>query len=103
MIERETSNTFHLASKYEPAGDQPAAIAELVDGVKGGEKAQILLGATGTGKTFTISNVIQEVNKPTLVIAHNKTLAGQLYGEFKEFFPDNAVEYFVSYYDYYQP
>ncbi|NSR39143.1 excinuclease ABC subunit UvrB [Enterococcus faecalis] len=103
MIERETSNTFHLASKYEPAGDQPAAIAELVDGVKGGEKAQILLGATGTGKTFTISNVIQEVNKPTLVIAHNKTLAGQLYGEFKEFFLDNAVEYFVSYYDYYQP
>lgn len=103
MIERETSNTFHLASKYEPAGDQPAAIAELVDGVKGGEKAQILLGATGTGKTFTISNVIQEVNKPTLVIAHNKTLAGQLYGEFKDFFPDNAVEYFVSYYDYYQP
>ncbi len=103
MIERETSNTFHLASKYEPAGDQPAAIAELVDGVKGGEKAQILLGATGTGKTFTISNVIQEVNKPTLVIAHNKTLAGQLYGEFKKFFPDNAVEYFVSYYDYYQP
>lgn len=103
MIERETSNTFHLASKYEPAGDQPAAIAELVDGFKGGEKAQILLGATGTGKTFTISNVIQEVNKPTLVIAHNKTLAGQLYGEFKEFFPDNAVEYFVSYYDYYQP
>lgn len=103
MIERETSNTFHLASKYEPAGDQPAAIAELVDGVKGGEKAQILLGATGTGKTFTISNVIQKVNKPTLVIAHNKTLAGQLYGEFKEFFPDNAVEYFVSYYDYYQP
>ncbi|EGO8126399.1 excinuclease ABC subunit UvrB [Enterococcus faecalis] len=103
MIERETFNTFHLASKYEPAGDQPAAIAELVDGVKGGEKAQILLGATGTGKTFTISNVIQEVNKPTLVIAHNKTLAGQLYGEFKEFFPDNAVEYFVSYYDYYQP
>ncbi|WP_373167054.1 excinuclease ABC subunit UvrB [Enterococcus faecalis] len=103
MIERETSNTFHLASKYEPAGDQPASIAELVDGVKGGEKAQILLGATGTGKTFTISNVIQEVNKPTLVIAHNKTLAGQLYGEFKEFFPDNAVEYFVSYYDYYQP
>ncbi|OSH18737.1 excinuclease ABC subunit B [Enterococcus faecalis] len=92
-----------MASKYEPAGDQPAAIAELVDGVKGGEKAQILLGATGTGKTFTISNVIQEVNKPTLVIAHNKTLAGQLYGEFKEFFPDNAVEYFVSYYDYYQP
>lgn len=103
MIERENSNQFHLVSKYQPDGDQPQAIAELVDGVLGGEKAQVLLGATGTGKTFTISNVIKEVNKPTLVIAHNKTLAGQLYGEFKEFFPDNAVEYFVSYYDYYQP
>jgi excinuclease ABC subunit B len=103
MIQKETSNKFQLVSKYEPSGDQPQAIAELVDGVVGGEKAQVLLGATGTGKTFTISNVIQEVNKPTLVIAHNKTLAGQLYGEFKEFFPNNAVEYFVSYYDYYQP
>jgi excinuclease ABC subunit B len=103
MIERETSNTFDLVSKYQPDGDQPEAINRLVEGVEGGEKAQILLGATGTGKTFTISNVIKEVNKPTLVIAHNKTLAGQLYGEFKEFFPNNAVEYFVSYYDYYQP
>ncbi|MBM7690014.1 excinuclease ABC subunit B [Enterococcus ureilyticus] len=103
MIERETSNTFDLVSKYKPDGDQPEAIKKLVEGIEGGEKAQILLGATGTGKTFTISNVITEVNKPTLVIAHNKTLAGQLYGEFKEFFPNNAVEYFVSYYDYYQP
>ncbi|EOH99007.1 UvrABC system protein B [Enterococcus moraviensis ATCC BAA-383] len=103
MIERETSNTFDLVSKYKPDGDQPEAIKRLVEGIEGGEKAQILLGATGTGKTFTISNVIKEVNKPTLVIAHNKTLAGQLYGEFKEFFPNNAVEYFVSYYDYYQP
>ncbi|OJG28654.1 UvrABC system protein B [Enterococcus caccae] len=103
MIERETSNTFDLVSKYKPDGDQPEAIKRLVEGIEGGEKAQILLGATGTGKTFTMSNVIKEVNKPTLVIAHNKTLAGQLYGEFKEFFPNNAVEYFVSYYDYYQP
>ena len=103
MIERETSNTFDLVSKYKPDGDQPVAIKKLVEGIEGGEKAQILLGATGTGKTFTISNVIKEINKPTLVIAHNKTLAGQLYGEFKEFFPNNAVEYFVSYYDYYQP
>ncbi|MCA5011664.1 MULTISPECIES: excinuclease ABC subunit UvrB [unclassified Enterococcus] len=103
MIERETSNTFDLVSKYQPDGDQPEAIKRLTEGIEGGEKAQILLGATGTGKTFTISNVITEVNKPTLVIAHNKTLAGQLYGEFKEFFPNNAVEYFVSYYDYYQP
>ena len=103
MIERETSNTFDLVSKYQPDGDQPEAIKQIVAGIEGGEKAQILLGATGTGKTFTISNVIKEVNKPTLVIAHNKTLAGQLYGEFKEFFPNNAVEYFVSYYDYYQP
>ncbi|MFD2304933.1 excinuclease ABC subunit UvrB [Enterococcus termitis] len=103
MIQRETSNTFDLVSKYKPDGDQPEAIKKLAEGIEGGEKAQILLGATGTGKTFTISNVITEVNKPTLVIAHNKTLAGQLYGEFKEFFPNNAVEYFVSYYDYYQP
>ncbi|MBO0431447.1 excinuclease ABC subunit UvrB [Enterococcus sp. DIV0660C] len=103
MIERDTSQQFELVSKYQPAGDQPEAIRQLVDGVVGGEKAQILLGATGTGKTYTISNVIKEVNKPTLIIAHNKTLAGQLYGEFKEFFPKNAVEYFVSYYDYYQP
>ncbi|OLN24000.1 excinuclease ABC subunit B [Domibacillus antri] len=94
---------FKLVSKYKPGGDQPAAIAELVSGIESGKKHQTLLGATGTGKTFTISNVIKEVKKPTLVIAHNKTLAGQLYSEFKEFFPDNAVEYFVSYYDYYQP
>src|SRR5690554_7860199 len=94
---------FKLVSGYKPAGDQPKAIKELVEGIKRGEKFQTLLGATGTGKTFTISNVIKEVNKPTLVIAHNKTLAGQLYSEFKQFFPNNAVEYFVSYYDYYQP
>ncbi|WP_236634864.1 excinuclease ABC subunit UvrB [Alteribacter lacisalsi] len=94
---------FELVSKYEPQGDQPGAIKKLVDGIQKKEKFQTLLGATGTGKTFTISNVIKEVNKPTLVIAHNKTLAGQLYSEFKEFFPNNAVEYFVSYYDYYQP
>lgn len=103
MIERVTDNTFDLHSKYQPAGDQPEAITQLADGIVDGKKAQILLGATGTGKTYTISNVIKEVNKPTLIIAHNKTLAGQLYGEFKEFFPNNAVEYFVSYYDYYQP
>lgn len=94
---------FELVSKYKPSGDQPKAIAELVQGIKEGKRFQTLLGATGTGKTFTMSNVIQQVNKPTLVIAHNKTLAGQLYSEFKEFFPNNAVEYFVSYYDYYQP
>ncbi|MGI8385278.1 excinuclease ABC subunit UvrB [Robertmurraya sp. P23] len=94
---------FELVSKYSPQGDQPAAIQRIADGIHNGEKRQTLLGATGTGKTFTISNVIKEVNKPTLVIAHNKTLAGQLYSEFKEFFPNNAVEYFVSYYDYYQP
>jgi excinuclease ABC subunit B len=103
MIERMMDNTFDLHSKYQPAGDQPEAISQLAEGVVGGKKAQILLGATGTGKTYTISNVIKDVNKPTLIIAHNKTLAGQLYGEFKEFFPNNAVEYFVSYYDYYQP
>ncbi|WP_086349092.1 excinuclease ABC subunit UvrB [Candidatus Enterococcus clewellii] len=103
MIERDNSKKFELVSKYQPDGDQPQAIEKLIEGIEGGEKAQILLGATGTGKTFTISNVIKEVNKPTLIIAHNKTLAGQLYGEFKEFFPNNAVEYFVSYYDFYQP
>lgn len=103
MIDRQEHNTFKLVSKYSPSGDQPQAIEALVDNIEGGEKSQILLGATGTGKTYTMSQVISRVNKPTLVIAHNKTLAGQLYGEFKEFFPDNAVEYFVSYYDYYQP
>ncbi|MGG3921758.1 DEAD/DEAH box helicase family protein, partial [Geobacillus thermodenitrificans] len=96
-------NRFQLVSSYQPQGDQPQAIEKLVDGLKRGVKHQTLLGATGTGKTFTISNVIAKVNKPTLVIAHNKTLAGQLYSELKEFFPNNAVEYFVSYYDYYQP
>jgi excinuclease ABC subunit B len=96
-------NEFELISKYTPQGDQPDAIKNLVEGIKEGRREQTLLGATGTGKTFTISNVIKEVNKPTLIIAHNKTLAGQLYSEFKEFFPNNAVEYFVSYYDYYQP
>ena len=94
---------FELYSPYQPQGDQPQAIKELVSGILEGKREQTLLGATGTGKTFTIANVIKEVNKPTLVLAHNKTLAGQLYGELKEFFPNNAVEYFVSYYDYYQP
>lgn len=94
---------FELVSKFNPSGDQPEAIKKLVDGIKNGEKEQVLLGATGTGKTFTIANVIKKVNKPTLVLAHNKTLAGQLYSEFKELFPNNHVCYFVSYYDYYQP
>ena len=94
---------FELVSKYRPSGDQPKAIEELVAGIKAGKKEQVLLGATGTGKTFTIANVIQRTNKPTLVLAHNKTLAGQLYSELKELFPNNHVEYFVSYYDYYQP
>lgn len=94
---------FKLVSKYKPSGDQPNAIKELVDGITSGKKEQVLLGATGTGKTFTIANVIEKVNKPTLVLAHNKTLAGQLYSELKELFPENKVEYFVSYYDYYQP
>ena len=94
---------FKLVSKYKPNGDQPEAIKELVDGINEGRHEQVLLGATGTGKTFTIANVIEKVNKPTLVLAHNKTLAGQLYSEFKELFPENRVEYFVSYYDYYQP
>ncbi|GJM47868.1 excinuclease ABC subunit UvrB [Weissella soli] len=103
MITRQTDHPYHVVSKYEPTGDQPTAIKQLVDGLNKGTKEQILLGATGTGKTFTISNVIAQANKPVLVLSHNKTLAGQLYGEFKEFFPDNRVEYFVSYYDYYQP
>ena len=94
---------FKLVSKYKPNGDQPQAIESLVKGIKEGKKEQVLLGATGTGKTFTVANVIKEVNKPTLVLAHNKTLAGQLYSELKELFPENHVEYFVSYYDYYQP
>jgi excinuclease ABC subunit B len=102
-MDRMTAPRFELRSGYEPAGDQPAAIAKLIEGVESGLAAQTLLGVTGSGKTFTIANVIQHVQRPTLVIAHNKTLAAQLYGEFKEFFPGNAVEYFVSYYDYYQP
>ena len=96
-------NHFELVSEYKPTGDQPEAIKELVEGFKEGNQCQTLLGVTGSGKTFTMANVIQQLNKPTLIIAHNKTLAAQLYGEFKEFFPNNAVEYFVSYYDYYQP
>ena len=88
---------FKLVSKYMPSGDQPEAIKSLVEGIKEGKRDQVLLGATGTGKTFTIANVIKEVNKPTLVLAHNKTLAGQLYSELKELFPENRVEYFVSY------
>ena len=100
---KEGNKMFELVSKYTPNGDQPTAIKELVDGINDGKKHQVLLGATGTGKTFTIANVIKEVNKPTLVLAHNKTLAGQLYSEFKELFPNNRVCYFVSYYDYYQP
>lgn len=103
MITKQKGGTFKLHSKYQPAGDQGAAITKLVDGFKAGRKEEILEGATGTGKTFTMANVIQKLNKPTLIISHNKTLAGQLYGEFKDFFPENAVEYFVSYYDYYQP
>jgi len=94
---------FQLNADYQPAGDQPQAIARLIDGIESGLASQTLLGVTGSGKTFTIANVIQKVQRPTLVIAHNKTLAAQLYGEFREFFPHNAVEYFVSYYDYYQP
>ncbi|RHW50127.1 excinuclease ABC subunit B [Bombilactobacillus bombi] len=103
MLERITDNKFELVSKYQPAGDQQQAIDKLTHDFQTGNHEQILKGATGTGKTFTMANVIKNLNKPTLVISHNKTLAGQLYGEFKEFFPRNAVEYFVSYYDYYQP
>ena len=96
-------NTFQLTSKYKPTGDQPEAIRELVEGVRNGDHAQVLLGVTGSGKTFTMANVIQQVGKPTLILSHNKTLAAQLYEEMKAFFPNNAVEYYVSYYDYYQP
>ena len=94
---------FELSSPFSPTGDQPEAIAALSDGIKSGVPFQTLLGVTGSGKTFTIANVIKEVKKPTLILSHNKTLAAQLYSEFKAFFPNNAVEYFVSYYDYYQP
>ena len=94
---------FQVVSEYQPTGDQPQAIKKLSDGIINGERYQTLLGVTGSGKTFTMANVVQEVQRPTLVLAHNKTLAAQLYSEFKQFFPNNAVEYFVSYYDYYQP
>src|SRR5690554_1845504 len=94
---------FKIQSDYQPKGDQPSAIQSLSEGLQKNERYQTLLGVTGSGKTFTVANVIQQVQKPTLVLAHNKTLAAQLYSEFKQFFPDNAVEYFVSYYDYYQP
>ena len=94
---------FKLVSEYKPTGDQPEAIAQLVDALRSGCKHNTLLGVTGSGKTFTMANVIAALNKPTLIMSHNKTLAAQLYGEFKNFFPENAVEYFVSYYDYYQP
>jgi len=102
-LPRPVTSGFRLASPFKPAGDQPKAIKELIDGIRRGDEAQVLLGITGSGKTFTVANVIAEINKPTLIIAHNKILAAQLYGEFKELFPDNAVHYFVSYYDYYQP
>ena len=94
---------FNLSSPFKPTGDQPQAIQQLIEGINAGDTAQTLLGVTGSGKTFTMANVIKELNRPTLVLTHNKTLTAQLYGEFREFFPDNAVEYFVSYYDYYQP
>ena len=94
---------FKLKAPYKPMGDQPEAIKSLIDGIRNGLQHQVLLGATGTGKTFTIANIIDEMQMPALVMAHNKTLAAQLYAEFKEFFPENAVEFFVSYYDYYQP
>ena len=94
---------FKLVSEYQPTGDQPEAIKTLVDSINAGHREQTLLGVTGSGKTFTMANIIAQVNRPTLVLAHNKTLAAQLCSEFKEFFPENAVEYFVSYYDYYQP
>ena len=94
---------FKVVSDFKPTGDQPQAITQLVSGVNAKEKHQTLLGVTGSGKTFTIANVVEELQRPTLVLAHNKTLAAQLYSEFKQFFPENAIEYFVSYYDYYQP
>src|SRR5690606_5874485 len=99
----EGGRRFHLVSEFEPAGDQPQAIAELVEGVNRNERDQVLLGVTGSGKTYTMAKVIEAVQRPALILAPNKTLAAQLYGEFRSFFPENAVEYFVSYYDYYQP
>ena len=100
---QEQNMNFKLTSKYQPTGDQPQAIRQLTEGIEQGEPAQVLLGVTGSGKTFTVANVIANVGKPTLVLSHNKTLAAQLYQEMKSFFPENAVEYYVSYYDYYQP
>ena len=102
-VQLEESRPFRVVAPFEPTGDQPTAIESLAAGVLAGEKAQVLLGATGTGKTYTVAKLVEKVQRPTLVLAHNKTLAAQLASEFKEFFPDNAVEYFVSYYDYYQP
>jgi len=99
----EAGRPIVMHTEFSPAGDQPSAIAELVQGVDSGERDQVLLGATGTGKTFTMAKIIEETQRPAIILAHNKTLAAQLYGEFKGFFPENAVEYFVSYYDYYQP
>src|SRR5512146_1026663 len=98
-----STSAFKLMCDYQPKGDQPKAIASLLESLRSGRRHQVLLGVTGSGKTFTMANVIAELHRPTLVIAHNKTLAAQLYNEFKQFFPENAVEYFVSYYDYYQP
>src|SRR5687768_9789176 len=103
MLNVRTMPDFQIVSDYQPQGDQPRAISELTDGLLRGDRYQTLLGVTGSGKTFTMANVIANVKRPTLIIAHNKTLAAQLYGEFKDLFPSNAVEYFVSYYDYYQP
>src|SRR5271168_967835 len=100
---KDSTMKFKLASDYEPRGDQPEAISQLVGGINSGERQQVLLGVTGSGKTFTVAKVIEQINRPAIVMAHNKTLADQLYHEFKSFFPQNAVEYFVSYYDYYQP
>ena len=103
IVKRDTSNKFKIESNFEPSGDQPAAISTLVRNLKEGEKEQVLLGVTGSGKTFTMAKVIEELQRPTLIMAPNKTLAAQLYGEMKSLFPNNAVEYFVSYYDYYTP
>ena len=103
QIIKKKSNSLKVVSDFKPSGDQPQAISELVEGIRSGEKDQVLLGVTGSGKTYTIANTIELVNRPALILAPNKTLAAQLYGEMKDFFPNNAVEYFVSYYDYYQP
>src|SRR6187401_1055211 len=103
MTDKPPQTPFQLKGEFKPAGDQPAAIAKLIEGIEAGLAHQTLLGVTGSGKTFTIANVIQQIQRPTLIVSHNKTLVAQLYSEFKNFFPENAVEFFVSYYDYYQP